>query len=72
MVVNGMAWREYIVKIQDDGKIIADDIPDGPPELIRCRDCRLRWTLACTAPLQARNDDRFYCRDGEREGELKW
>ena len=70
--MSGMEWREYIVKIQDDGTIIADDIPEGPLELIRCRDCRLRGTLACTAPLQARNDERFYCRDGEREGEQRW
>ncbi len=66
--MSGMAWKEYIVKIQDDGKIIADDIPEGPPELVRCRECIFRGTPACPCPPQAW-DERFYCRDGRRKEE---
>ena len=58
--------KEVIIRLPDGMTI--DDGNEGPRELIRCKDCELRFTAACSAPSQAMWDERFFCRDGRRKG----
>ena len=58
--------KEVIIRLPDGMTI--DDGNEGPRELIRCKDCELRFTDACSAPSQAMWDERFFCRDGRRKG----
>ena len=58
--------KEVIIRLPDGMTI--DDGNEGPRELIRCQECELRYTAACSAPSQAMWDERFFCRDGRRKG----
>ena len=41
--------RGYIIKVDEDKKDIMGDCPlvEKPKELVRCKDCKLRYTLDC-------------------------
>lgn len=62
--------REYIIKVDDTKTDIMGSTPleEQPKELVRCKDCRKRYTPMCQLYFGClKQKDNFFCTDGERK-----
>ena len=59
--------REYIIKISDEIMEGEDFDEGGPPELIRCKDCKFHGNLDPNycVELEQITSDEFYCGYGK-------
>lgn len=61
---------EYIIKINDNDVVDADGGKrvEEMHELVRCKDCRKRYTPMCQLYFGCpKQKDSFFCADGERK-----
>ena len=66
--------REYIIKVSGEKTGEDEDMLDGFPELIRCKDCKNREIKFCplnwiSSALNWKPDDNWFCAEGERKTE---
>ena len=61
--------KEYIIKVADEPDVMGNyPLTEEAKELVRCKDCRKRYTPMCQLYFGClKQKGSYYCADGERK-----
>ena len=71
--VGEVGMKEYIIKVDENKKDVTGGMPlmDKPKELVRCKDCKKRYTRFCPDVDSPTRADDWFCADAEERSKTE-